>query len=64
MNSVKCLLFYMELFCDMFGSVLECYELTHISWPSLTQLSRESYKSEHAVLPHWLCNQNHPSGHM
>ena len=20
------------LFCDMFGSVLECYELTHISW--------------------------------
>ena len=27
MNSVKYLLFYMELFCDMFGSVLECYEL-------------------------------------
>ena len=22
------------LFCDMFGSVLECYELTHISWLS------------------------------
>ena len=39
MNSVKYLLFYMELlnylFCDMFGSVLECYELTHISWSSL-----------------------------
>ena len=32
MNSVKYLLFYMELFCDMFESVLECYELTHISW--------------------------------
>ena len=34
MNSVKYQLFYMELFCDMFGSVLECYELTHISWSS------------------------------
>ena len=59
MNSVKYLLFYMELFCDMFGSVLGCYELTHISrscW------SAESCKSEHAVLPHWLCNQKHPSG--
>ena len=75
MNSVKYLLFYMELFCDMFGSVLECYELTHISWCSLIprqdhaslstpQLSRESCKSEHASLPHWLCNQKHPSGHM
>ena len=35
MNFVDHLLFYMELlnylFCDMFGSVLECYELTHIS---------------------------------
>ena len=28
MNSVRYQLFYMELFCDMFGSVLECYELT------------------------------------
>ena len=35
MNSVKYLLFYMELFCDIFGSVLECNELTHISWSSL-----------------------------
>ena len=32
MNSVRYLLLYMELFCDMFESVLECYELTHISW--------------------------------
>ena len=32
MNCVKYLLFYMELFCDMFESVLGCYELTHISW--------------------------------
>ena len=35
MNFVDHLLFHMELlnylFCDMFGSVLECYELTHIS---------------------------------
>ena len=60
MNSVKYLLFYMELFCDMFGSVLECYELTHISWSSLTQLFRESCKSEHALLPLCLCNQKHP----
>ena len=36
MNSVKYLLFYLELlndlFRDMFVNVLECYELTHISW--------------------------------
>ena len=57
MNSVKYLLFYMELFCDMFGSVLECYELTHISWSCW---SAESCKSEHALLPQWLCNQKHP----
>ena len=33
MNSVK-YLFYMQLlnylFCDMFGGILECYELTHV----------------------------------
>ena len=33
MNSVK-YLFYMELLnylsCDMFGGILECYELTHV----------------------------------
>ena len=57
MSSVKYLLFYMELFCDMFGSVLECYELTHISWSCW---SAESCKSEHALLPHWLYNQKHP----
>ena len=38
MSFVDHLLFYMKLlnylFCDMFGSVLECYELTHISWLS------------------------------
>ena len=38
MNFVDHLLFYMKLlnylFSDMFGSVLECYELTHISWLS------------------------------
>ena len=36
MNFVDHQLFYMKLlnylFCDMFGSVLECYELTLISW--------------------------------
>ena len=63
MNSVKYQLFYMELFCDMFGSVLECYELIISAGPP--QLSRESCKSEHALLPrYWLCNQKHPSGHM
>ena len=35
MNSVKYLLFYMKLlnylFFNMFGSVLECYELTGVS---------------------------------
>ena len=57
MNFVDHLLFYMKLlnylFCDMFGSVLECYELTYISF---TVHSRESCMSEQALLPHWLCN--------
>ena len=41
MNHVNYLLFYMKLlnflFCNMFGSVLECYELTGVSllWPWL-----------------------------
>ena len=40
MNSVKYLLFYMKLlnylFCNIFGSVLECYELTGVGslWTS------------------------------
>ena len=62
MNFVDHLLFYMKLlnylFCDMFGSVLECYELTHISF---IVHSRESCMNEQALLPHWLCNQKHPS---
>ena len=64
MNFVDHLLFYMKLlnylFCDMFGSVLECYELTHISWLS----TPDKCMSEQALLPHWLCNQKPPSGHM
>ena len=58
MNFVDHLLFYMKLlnylFCDMFGSVLECYELTLYQ---LAVHSRESCMSEQALLPHWLCNQ-------
>ena len=50
MTSVKYLLFYMELlnysFCDMFGSVLECYELTHISF-TVHKLCR--YNNEQAT---------------
>ena len=43
MNSVK-YLFYMELlnylFCDMFGGILECYELTHVlPYPDPTRQS-------------------------
>ena len=41
MNSVKYLLFYMELFCDMLESVLECYELTHISWSLSAEVMQE-----------------------
>ena len=41
MNSVKYQLFYMELFCDMFESVLEFYELTHISWSSSAGVMQE-----------------------
>ena len=29
MNSVKYLFIWNYLFCDMFGGILECYELTH-----------------------------------
>ena len=63
MNSVK-YLFYMELlnylFCDMFGGILECYELTHVlPYPEPT---RQSCMSGQALLPHWLCNQKHPWG--
>ena len=54
MNSVKYLLLYMELFCDMFESVLECYELPAGPY------QQKSCKSEHALLPHRLCNQKHP----
>ena len=60
MNFVDHLLFYMKLlnylFCDMFGSVLECYEL------QLAVHSRESCMNEQALLPHWLCNQNTHQG--
>ena len=52
MNSVKYLLFYMELlnylFCDMFGGVLECYELTHISRSSLTPRPHQAVMHEWA----------------
>ena len=63
MNSVK-YLFYMELlnysFCDMFGGILECHELTHVlPYPDPT---RQSCMSGQALLPHWLCNQKHPWG--
>ena len=44
------------LFCDMFGGILECYELTHV----LHQ--RQSCMSGQALLHHWLCNQKHPCG--
>ena len=45
MNSVKYLLFYMKLlnylFCNMFESVLECYELTGVGllWTSALGLN-------------------------
>ena len=46
MNSVK-YLFYMELlnylFCDMFGGILECYELTHVL----------PYQTHQAVMHEW-----------
>ena len=70
MNSVKYLLFYMELFnylfCDMFVSVLECYELTHISLVTQASLSTpQGVMHEWAgIVTHWLCNQKHPAGHM
>ena len=54
---------HMELFCDMFGSVLEYYELTHISWSSL--IPRQDHGSlSTPQLSRELCNQKHPSGHM
>ena len=59
MNSVK-YLFYMELlnylFCDMFGGILECYELTPLTRPQQAVM----HEPGQALLPHWLCNQKHP----
>ena len=59
MNSVKYLLFYMELlnylFCDVFGGILECYELTHISWSSL---SPQTPPGSHA----WVSRHCYPIG--
>ena len=44
------------LFCDMFGGILECYELTHVlPYP-------DPIRHEWALLHHWLCNQKHPWG--
>ena len=46
------------LFCDMFGGILECYELTHVlPYPDPI---RQSGMSGQALLHHWLCNQKHP----
>ena len=63
MNSVKYLSYNKllnYLFCDMFGGILECYELTHVlPYPDPT---RQSCMSGQALLPHWLCNQKHPWG--
>ena len=70
MNSVKYLLFYMELlnylYCDMFVSVLKCYELTHVSLVTQASLSTpQGVMHEWAgIVTHWLCNQKHPAGHM
>ena len=62
MNSVK-YLFYMELlnylFCDMFGGILECYELTHVLPNPDNKTDMHEWE---ALLPHWLCNQKHPWG--
>ena len=61
MNSVKYLLFNLELlnylFRDMFVSVLECYELTHISWFPAPQGVTHGWAG---IVTHWLCNQKHP----
>ena len=46
------------LFCDMFGGILECYELTHV----LPYPDPPGSLHEWALLHHWLCNQKHPWG--
>ena len=46
------------LFCDMFGGILECYELTHV----LPYQTHQAVMHEWALLHHWLCNQKHPWG--
>ena len=52
MNSVK-YLFYLELlnylFCDMFGGILECYELTHVL--PIPDPTRQSCMSGQALFP-------------
>ena len=57
MNSVKYQLFYMELFCDMFGSVLECYESYQLVLPS--SLGSHSRVSMHCYLIGCVIKSNH-----
>ena len=63
MNFVDHLLFYMKLlnylFCDMFGSVFGCYELTHICF---IVHSRESCMNEQALLPPLVVESKAPIG--
>ena len=44
--------------------VWKCFGVLWVNSYQLAVHSRESCMIEQALLPHWLCNQKHPSGHM
>ena len=51
------------LFCDMFGGILECYELTHVS--SLNQTPPEAVLHEWAgIVTPLVVESKAPMGHM
>ena len=70
MNSVEYLLFYMELlnysFCDMFGSVLECYELFYHDvgenfWPQpIRSLKLGHVTGQGSMSPTWVGRVSDP----
>ena len=57
----------LNIYCFIWNYFATCLE---VFWGVMSKLisagpdQQESWKGEHALLPHWLCNQKHPSGHM
>ena len=55
----------LNIYCFIWNYFVTCLK---VFWSVMSELisagpnQQESCKSEHALLPHWLCNQKHPWG--